>query len=248
MHFAEFESVARAVWETIPQRYREGVDGLIVDKAAKPHRDDPEVYTLGECVTEEYPSQYGGPDTIRSAVVLYFGSFREVARENEQFDWQDEIHETLTHELQHHLESLATEDALEDLDYAVDENFKRVRGEAFDPLFYRAGENLEAVNAVNAANAVVAYGVDCDVFLEVVSRGVEELKLEWTWQDVRYRAALPAAEADITYHNVDDGPDIGIGDFCIVRMVKRGVLATLRSAFGSGYTVAEVTVSAERVS
>jgi predicted Zn-dependent protease with MMP-like domain len=254
MQFSEFERRARAVWESIPARYRQGVDGLIVDRGAKAHDEDPDVYTLGECVTEEYPSQYGGPETIRSAVVLYYGSFREVARDDDEFDWQDEIRETLMHELGHHLESLATEDALEDLDYAVDENYKRVRGEPFDPLFYRAGENIEATEAIEAMEAikaikgVKAFAVDADIFLEVRTQIPASLTCEFVWEGNRYRVALPEAEADVTYHYVAGGPDTGTSDFCIVRVVERGLLATLRAALRSDYTVHERDVTAEAVS
>lgn len=253
MQFSDFERVARAAWEEIPERYKEGVDGLIVERAARPHVDDPDVYTLGECVTEEYPSQYGGPETTRSAVVLYYGSFRAVAEDEPGFDWQAEIHETISHELQHHLESLATEDALEDLDYAVDENFKRIRGEVFDPLFYRAGEKYDAVNAVHAGDGArlselaSAFVVEGDVFIEIVTRAKAALAVEWTLAGSRYRAALPAAAADVTYHYVDEGLDIEVGDFCIVRIVRRGALATLRAALRGGDTVVEVVVTAEQI-
>jgi hypothetical protein len=112
VQFDEFEQRARDEWERIPAEYRQGVDGLVVERRAQPHPSLPDVYTLGECVTESYPSDFGGPDTIRSAVVLYYGSFFRLARLDEEFDWEHELWETLTHELQHHLESLASEDAL----------------------------------------------------------------------------------------------------------------------------------------
>ena len=243
MRFGDFEEVARDVWEEIPGRFRAGVDGLIVDQGAKPHSDDPDIFTMGECVTEEFPSDYGGPDTIRSAVVLYYGSFRAVAEADDAFDWREEIRDTLLHELQHHLESLATEDSLEDVDYAVDENFKRMRGESFDPLFYRAG-NAQEVAGPGAARA---FGVDGDVFIETATPARDELRFEWEWAESRYRATLPATDADVTYHYIEDGPDIGDRDFCIVRIIERGVLSMLRSAFGSGYTVEELAIKAERL-
>ena len=245
MRFAEFEAVAREVWDEIPARYKSGVDGLIVDRGAKPHEEDPEVFTMGECVTEEFPSDYGGPDTIRSAVVLYYGSFRAVADEDETFEWRAEIHETILHELQHHLESLAAEDSLEDVDYAVNENFKRVRGEEFDPLFYRAGVGGAVMRW--GGRAVSAFEVEGDVFVELPTSDRYPTVIEWEWEGLSYRASLPSAEADVTYHYMENEPDIGDRDFCIVRVVKKGVLSTLRSALGRGYTVDEVVVKAERV-
>src|SRR6185503_17543874 len=130
-----------------------------VERDARVQADRPDVYTMGECVTEEFPSTYGGPETTRSAVVLYYGSFLRLARLEEGFDWEHEVWETITHELKHHLETMASEDALEDFDYAVDENYKRLDGESFDPLFFRAGE------AVGDG----AYRVEADVFIEIAA-------------------------------------------------------------------------------
>src|SRR5690606_36082044 len=127
-------------WEWIPERYKAGVDGLVVERDAKAHPSLPDVYTIGECVTEDYLSDYGGPDTTRSVVVLYYGSFLRLSRLTAGRDSEGELWETLTHELQHHLESLAAEDALVAMAYAADENFKRREGESFDPLFFRSGE------------------------------------------------------------------------------------------------------------
>src|SRR5690606_31032800 len=142
MKFDEFEALAWRYWDEIPEEYKEGVDGLIVERSAQPHPTLPDIYTLGECVTEAYPSEWGGPETTRSAVVLYYGSFWRLSRLDPEFDWDEELWETLTHELKQHLEWLADEDALEEVDYAVDENFKRAHGEPFDPFFYRSGEEV----------------------------------------------------------------------------------------------------------
>ncbi|MGQ0562623.1 MAG: metallopeptidase family protein [Gemmatimonadota bacterium] len=235
MRFAEFESAARALWDEIPDEYKQGVDGLVVDRASATHPEHPDVYTLGECVTEDYPSQYGGPDTIRSAVVLYYGSFRALARTDHGFDWRGEIHETLMHELQHHLESLATEDTLEDFDYAVDENFKRVQGAAFDPLFYRAGMPLESG----------VYAVESDIFFEIVTADPAPLSFRFEWEAVQYRVMLPASGADVSYVYIENAPDAEHGDLCVVRVMKRGALATLRAVMRGGTSVEETSARAE---
>lgn len=52
MRFEEFERRAWRLWQEIPQEYREGVDGLVVERDALPHPTLPEIYTLGECMTE----------------------------------------------------------------------------------------------------------------------------------------------------------------------------------------------------
>jgi hypothetical protein len=233
MDYAEFERFARVVWDEIPEVYKAGVDGLVVDRSAIRHPEHPDVFTMGECVTEEYPSQYGGPDTTRSAVVLYYGSFQAIARDEDEFDWRGEIHETLMHELQHHLESLATEDALEDLDYAVDENFKRTQGDPFDPLFYRAGEVLEPG----------LFAVEEDVFFEVETRAAGQLPFEFVVDDVTYSITLPESGADVSYVYVENLPGVSV-----VRVMKRSAFATVRAALRGGTSVEETAAIAEVVS
>jgi predicted Zn-dependent protease with MMP-like domain len=238
MTLPQFEKLARTIWSEIPDQYKQGIDGLVIEEAARSHPEHEDFFTLGECVTEAYPSDFGGPDTIRSYVVLYYGSFAAVAQEDPEFDWQDEIDETLLHELQHHLEHLASDDRLEDFDYAVQENFRRVEGQPFDPLFYHAGVQITAG----------CYRVEADVFLEVESRRAEALVHEFSWAGRPYRVAIPESEADILYVVLDQQMRDVPGDFCIVRIRRRGMLGTLRAALGSrGYTVEEVQVSAQPI-
>jgi hypothetical protein len=193
VRFEAFETRARALWEEIPESYRAGVDGLIVVREACAHPTLADVYTLGECQTESYPSEFGGPDTTRSSVVLYYGSFWRLARQNPEFDWKGELWETLTHELQHHLESLATEDSLEGVDYAADENFKREQGDPFEPLFFRSGEALGAG----------WYRIEDEYFLEL---GLPEpgKPVEFHWQGETYAVAVPTSPPDVLFLEIDD--------------------------------------------
>jgi len=142
MDYGTFERLARDAFEEIPEVYRSGVDALMVSCDAPAHPTLPHVYTLGECLTEEHPSDFGGPETTRSYLVLYWGAFRALARRDEDFDWEGEMWETLTHELRHHLESLAGEDDLEDVDYAADQTFRRDEGLEYDPWYYQRGTDL----------------------------------------------------------------------------------------------------------
>lgn len=142
MTFEQFERQARNAWDEIPIRFKEGVDGLTVRPDAPQHPEYSDVYTLGECLTEEHASDFGSADTTRSVIALYWGSFRALAARNRNFDWDREIWETLTHELRHHLESLAGDDALEDVDRAADESFRRFEGRDFDPWYYQYSEAL----------------------------------------------------------------------------------------------------------
>jgi hypothetical protein len=156
MDLKTFDRRAHEIFDEIPPEYREGVDGLVVEAEVLEHPSLPGIYTLGECRSEFYPSEYGGAGEVRSIVVLHYGSFRELAATDESFDWEEELWETITHEVRHHLESLASEDALEVQDYVEDQNFARREGEPFDPFFYREGRQL----------AERAWEVDDDVFVE----------------------------------------------------------------------------------
>lgn len=98
MTFEEFERRAHEVFDGIPPDFREGVDGLAVERRAVPHPDLPDVYTLGECLTENYPTEWGGAGEVRSIVVLYYGSFLRLSRMEEGWDWEEEIWETVTHD------------------------------------------------------------------------------------------------------------------------------------------------------
>ena len=221
MRFREFEELAFAHWDRIPDEYREGIDGVRVMRRAHAHGDLPDVYTMGECVTESYPSDYGGPDTIRSAVVLYYGSFAALAEQDDDFDWEGELWETLTHELRHHLESLAAEDALEGVDYAADENFKRSDGESYDPLFYRSGERVAPEQSprllrideeeagrrvpagarVTSARPLETWRVEGDWFAELAYTSAQPpsggVILEWL--GARHAVEIPALDADVTF-------------------------------------------------
>lgn len=196
------------------------MDGLTVRPEALPHPTLSEVYTLGHCLTERYPSDWGGPDTIRSIVVLYHGSFRALAALDPDFDWEEELWETLTHEVRHHLETLAREDELERLDYAVDEALKRDQGEAFDPLYYRYGR--EAAPGI--------YQVEYDFFLEQEWDEDDFEKAPWiefSWHGNRWRIPRPETLGDLHYVWVW-GVDVGPGTLQLVLVRKRGWRRLLR--------------------
>ncbi len=236
MNLHEFEQAANQAWNTIPENFKQGVDGLVIEKDAHSHPEHDDFFTLGECVTEAYPSDFGGPDTIRSAVVLYYGSFRALALDDPQFDWQHEIKETLLHELQHHLEHLADDDSLGDVDYAVEQNYRRVEGEPFDPFFYQAGEEF----------ADRRFRVEDDVFIEIQARTADAVNYQLDWLGARYAVTIPASDADVLYVVIEQEMPEVRGDLCLVRIRRMGVLGTLRAALGNtGFTVEEVFVTAE---
>lgn len=219
MEFSEFERRAGRVWEEIPEEYRSGVDGLVIERSAQSHPSLPDIYTLGECLTEAYPSDWGGPETTRSVLVLYYGSFRKLAELDPEFDWRYEIWETVTHELRHHLEWLAAEDALEDLDYAMDENFKRLQGEPFDPEFYRYAEEV----------APGVFDAEGEVFIErELAKGeAPGSRVSYEWHRSRYTVPVPGRLGDFTFLQVVGGMDVGPPALCIVLVRRVGWLRQL---------------------
>ncbi len=192
MRYTEFERAAREAYDSIPEGYKLGVDGLVVSREAPPHPTLPDIFTLGECRTEDYATDWSGPDTTRSVVVLYWGSFRSLAARDPEFDWSGELWETLTHELRHHLESLAREDALEGVDYALDETYKRDEGLGFDPWYYQQGEEVgEGV-----------FRVERNAYVEQVwtqSAFDEATTCELSWEGTRYRIPRPDALGDVHF-------------------------------------------------
>jgi hypothetical protein len=238
MRFEDFQSAAEAVWDEIPDQYKAGVDGLVVERKALAHPTIRDIYTLGECLTETWPSSYEGPETLRSVLVLYYGSFLRLSRLDPDFDWDEELWETVTHELRHHLESLAAEDRLEDVDYAADENFKRLEGEPFDPYFFRRGEPV----------APGVYTVERDVFIEVEERergGEGPVEFELGRQ--RYRLRAPAERGDVCYIHVVSGVDAA-GDVYVVVTRRPTWRETLRALVRPRRAhVVEAEARAERV-
>jgi hypothetical protein len=246
--YQAFEELSFRLWERIPWDYRQGVDGLVVERRALPHPTLPDIFTLGECSTEAYPSDFGGPDTIRSVVVLYWGSFRALSKLDPDFDWETELWETLTHELQHHLEALASEDELLGVDYAMDENFKRLQGEPYDPAFYRSGSCL--------ADGV--YRVENDFFLEHRYRDASALgeRVRLVWHGAAYEVTRPADPGEQCFIRIMDGlEEWPPGEVYLVLVRQRGLGDVLRGALrraGGGprrqaHRVVETEEPAERV-
>jgi hypothetical protein len=152
-----------------------------------------DVYTLGECITDGYPSEVGGPDTTRSSIVLYYGSFFRLSRTGAAFDWQTEIWDTLTHELQHHLESLASDDSLGEMDYAAEQNYRREDGEPFDPFFFRQG-------IVEGS----WFRVEDEYFLEALEP-VPGREVWFDWETRGYSVPAPDKPYDVAILTVTDG-------------------------------------------
>ena len=216
MRLSDFETMIRRLCDEVPGQFFDGIAEVVVSPRAVPNPERAEIFTLGECVP--LPVEVGsGVEGIQSRLVLYHGSFAALAQLQGGFDWRLEAWETLTHELRHHLEWRAHAPDLEDFDWAVEHNFARQDGEAFDPSFFLSGERQQDGS----------YRVEDDVFIDRLVRSVPEA-VTFTWKHRHYQV-VPPADAQLpcflTVTGVVDPPP---GDLIVVLRRKPGV----RDLFG----------------
>ena len=113
MTYEEFQRLVAEMVDEVPPEFMRGLQGVHVLPQAKPEEGfDEDVYRMGEYLDPGPDSFLGGPEGLGRHVALYYGSFRAIAEADPDFDWEEEAWETLTHELRHHVESLAGEDYL----------------------------------------------------------------------------------------------------------------------------------------
>ncbi len=175
----DFQSLIDRLTRDIPADYLDGVADIAVSRRAVPNPKSPEVFTMGECVP--LPVGTGeSADDIQSRIVIYYGSFRALAQLDEEFDWEEEAWETLTHELRHHLEWRAGRADLEVTDWAAEQDFARRDGRPFDPGFYLDGDQIEPG----------VYAVEGDCFIDRKVSAVPEA-VEFEWDGKRYRLTPP---------------------------------------------------------
>jgi len=211
----DFRTMVQRLQNEIPAPFQGGVVEIEVSPKTVPHPVRAEIYTLGECIPLEWS---GSGADLQSRIVLYHGSFQALAQLGD-FDWREEAWETLTHELRHHLEWQANVANLEAYDWAAEQNFARGDGEAFDPVFFRNGEEL----------APGIFKVDDDVFLEQEPGARNSPVVGVTWHGKQYRAAVPKMEDRawlfLTLEGLDEPPP---GDVVLVFPGQRGLLEGLR--------------------
>lgn len=223
--FEEFQRQARRVYGRIPVDYLAGVEGLVIERQAVPHPTIPDVYTLGECATGELDPADDLGVQLRSVVVLYYGSFVRLSELDPEFDWDYEIWETVVHEIRHHRESAAGEDALEEVDYAEDQNFARLEGREFDPFFFRSGEPA----------GFRAWEVGGEVFVERPVDAAEwarggEIVVEW--EEVALHLPRPDELGDVHFVALAETAP-GDPPRNVLQVRQRGTWESLRSLFSS---------------
>jgi hypothetical protein len=123
LSYEAFAELADRLWEEVPERFKNGLQGFHVLERVKADPDEPGLVRLGEYHDPGFPSVLGGHPGLGRHIALYYGSFVRIAAAG--FDWEGEIWETIVHELQHHLESLAWRDDLVQWDV---EQLRKLRG------------------------------------------------------------------------------------------------------------------------
>ena len=217
MRLADFQALIARLRGEVPREYFDGIVDVEISPKTVPHPVHADIYTLGECIPVEWS---GSGADLESRVVLYHGSFQALARLHDpgEFDWRGEAWETLTHELRHHLEWRANHGALEEYDWATEQNFARHEGEPFDPVFYRSGEQL----------AEGVWKVDDDVFVEHGARSTEH---EFGWHGRRYRVTVPAApDRAVRFLILDGLEEPPPGDAVLVVRPRAGLFDVFRRA------------------
>ncbi len=124
MTYEAFKETVEAMVEEIPEEFMEGLQGVHVLEHVKREVRYEGVVRLGEYL-DPGPESFLGGNGLGRHIALYYGSFREIARGQPDFDWDAEIWETLTHELRHHVESLAGDVSLIEEDVQRAKGFKR---------------------------------------------------------------------------------------------------------------------------
>lgn len=219
MRLSDFDAMVQRMAGEVPEEYLDGVAGIEVSRHALPHPTRAEIYTMGECIP--LPVGDGGhAGSVQSRIVLYHGSFEALAGLDPEFDWRQEAWETLTHELQHHLEWRANAPRLEALDRAAEANFARADGEPFDPLFHLDGEQVEDG----------VYKVDHDYFLDRLVGGEAPEQVRFGWHGREYVVRVPpeaGLPALLTVLGVEDPPP---GELVLVLRKRAGLRDLFRRA------------------
>lgn len=112
MSYEEFRECLAEMVDEIPEEFLRGLQGVHALEQERPEEEYEDVWRLGEYVDPGAEEFLGAGEGLGRHVALYYGSFVRVAEGDPDFDWEGEIWETLTHELRHHVESLAGDASL----------------------------------------------------------------------------------------------------------------------------------------
>lgn len=99
--FDEFADLLDQAVARIPERFLRSLTGGFNVQEAK--KQDGDYYILGEYIEDGWLGNF---------IMFYYGSFKAMLADEPYACWEEEITDTVLHELQHHLESLAGRDDL----------------------------------------------------------------------------------------------------------------------------------------
>lgn len=118
MTFEDFTALIEEMVTEVPDEFMRGLQGVHVLPETVREDGLDEVFRMGEYLDPGPVDFLGAGEGLGRHVAIYHGSFAALAAGDPDFDWEDEAWETLTHELRHHVESLAGEDFLVQIDEA----------------------------------------------------------------------------------------------------------------------------------
>jgi hypothetical protein len=112
MTFPEFQTRLAELLELIPETFLKNLQGVHCFPELKASPEERGLVRMGEYLDPGFEGFGDGRVHIGRHINIYYGSFVAVARHDAHFDWEAQLWETLTHELQHHLESQANDQSL----------------------------------------------------------------------------------------------------------------------------------------
>lgn len=121
MSFEAFQALLNELVDAIPEEFLEGLQGVHALPQVRQETGFKRVYRLGEYLDPGPSAFLGGNTGLGRHIALYYGSFAEVAAGDPHFAWEDQLWDTLLHELRHHVESQAGDRSL------IEEDVRRHR-------------------------------------------------------------------------------------------------------------------------
>ncbi|MFZ5643566.1 MAG: metallopeptidase family protein [Bacillota bacterium] len=96
-----FAEMAGIIVDSIPEKFLRGLNGGF--NISEDCKKDGEYYIMGEYIID---------DIMGSVIMIYYGSFVQLMAGKDAKEWNEELKETILHELRHHVELMAGVDYL----------------------------------------------------------------------------------------------------------------------------------------
>lgn len=125
MTYDEFRTTAEEIVAEIPDEFLRGLQGVHILEDERLEENYVDVWRMGEYLDPGPEEFLGSGEGLGRHIALYYGSFIRVADGDPEFDWEEELWETITHELRHHVESLAGDVTLIEEDLISAQEFPR---------------------------------------------------------------------------------------------------------------------------